>query len=89
MREARRLARKKILLLEDRYDNAFERVLTRLIDKTLNWMENPDTPTPYRFRSSEEWKTLFRQLELRLVAIESMRTTPVLETRQLLFVLKP
>ena len=89
LREARRLARKKILLLEDRYDNACERVITRLIDKTLNWMENPDTPTPYRFRSSEEWKALFQQLELRLVAIENMRTTPVLETRQLLFVLKP
>jgi SAM-dependent methyltransferase len=89
LREARRLARKKILLLEDRYDNAFERVIVRLLDKTLNWLENPSTPTPYRFRSTEGWKTLFRQLELRLVSIESVRTTPVLETRQLLFVLEP
>jgi ubiquinone/menaquinone biosynthesis C-methylase UbiE len=89
LREARRLARKKILLLEDRYDNAFERMITRLVDKALNWMENPDTPTPYRFRSSEDWKTLFRQLELRLVSTERVRTTPVLETRQILFVLKP
>jgi len=89
LREARRVAKKKILLLEDRYDNACERVVTRLVDKTLNWMENPDTPTPYRFRSSEEWKALFRQLQLGLVRTETMRTTPVLETRQLLFVLKP
>lgn len=89
LREARRLAREKILLLEDRYDNAWERVITRLADKTLNWMENPDTPTPCRFRSSEEWQALFRHLELRLVATETMRTTPVMETRQLLFVLKP
>jgi ubiquinone/menaquinone biosynthesis C-methylase UbiE len=89
LREAGRLARKKILLLEDRYDHLLEQVVARLADKFLNRLENPNVPVPYRFRSSEEWKELFRELDLELLAMEMVRTTPVLETRQVLFVLKP
>lgn len=87
--EARRLARKKILLLEDSYDTAVERVITRVVDGFLNRLEDPRILLPYRFRSSKEWKALFTEFKMSLVATVRVRTTPILSTRQILFVLKP
>jgi ubiquinone/menaquinone biosynthesis C-methylase UbiE len=89
LEEARRLARRRIVLLEDSYDHLLERVVIRAVDKTLNWLENPAVPVPYRFRPSWEWKELFGRLGLRLSAWKRIRTTPILETRQVLFVLEP
>jgi len=87
--EAKRLARKRILVLEDGFDTLFERVTIRAVDRILNFLENPRIPVPYRFRPTEDWKRLFESMGLRLRAMDSIRTTPILETRQVLFVLEP
>jgi ubiquinone/menaquinone biosynthesis C-methylase UbiE len=89
LREAQRVARKRILLLEDSYDHRTERFVTRVVDKLLNWLEDPRIPVPYRFRSSEDWTTLFSTFGMTLSVMERIRTTPLLNTRQILFVLKP
>ncbi len=89
LEEARRLARKRILLLEDSYDNFLERLTMRMVDRVLNRIENPAIPVPCRFRPSWEWERLFARLGLRLSASKRLRTTPILETRQILFVLEP
>lgn len=89
LEEARRLARKRILLLEDSYDNFLERVTMRMVDRVLNRIENPAIPVPCQFRPSWEWERLFVRLGLRLSASKRLRTTPILETRQILFVLEP
>jgi SAM-dependent methyltransferase len=89
LKEAQRLARNKILLLEDSYENRAERLSIRLVDRVLNWLEDPRIEVPYRFRSIEQWKRLFAELGLDLASVESMRTTPLLHTRQRLFVLAP
>ena len=88
LEEARRIARKRILLLEDSYDNLFERISMRLVDRALNRLEDARIPVPCRFRPSWEWKLLFERLGLRLAAVKRVRTTPILETRQILFVLE-
>lgn len=87
--EARRIARRRILVLEDAYDHLIERSLTRVVDRLLNRIENPSIPLPLRFRPLHEWQRLFADLGLRVEAVRTVRTTPILETRQRLFVLRP
>jgi ubiquinone/menaquinone biosynthesis C-methylase UbiE len=85
--EARRIARRRILVLEDAYDHALERLLTRAVDRLLNRIENPSIPLPLRFRPADEWQRLFADLGLRVETVRTVRTTPILETRQRFFVL--
>ncbi len=87
--EAKRLARRRILLLEDGYDHPLERAAARVIDRALNHLENPAVPTPCRFRSSGEWRRLFLEMAMPLHVARTVRTTPILENRQVLFVLSP
>ena len=89
LQEARRLARKRILVLEDRYDHTAERVLTRAVDRLLNRWEHVAIPTPCRFRSSDEWQQVFRECGMAVKTLRPLHTTPILETRQLLFALHP
>jgi len=88
LREARRLTRGRILLLEDSFDTLFDRAAIRIVDKLLNYIENPAIPVPYRFRPSWDWKSLFGELGLTMTKMERLRTTPILKTRQILFVLE-
>lgn len=85
--EARRVARKRILVLEDAYEHALERWITRSVDRLLNRIENPEIPVPLRFRPADEWQRLFEDSGLRVETVRTVRTTPIFETRQRLFVL--
>jgi ubiquinone/menaquinone biosynthesis C-methylase UbiE len=87
--EARRVARRQILVLEDAYEHVLERWLTRAVDRLLNRIENPSIPVPLRFRPAHEWQRQFTDLGLRVETVRTVRTTPILETRQRLFVLCP
>lgn len=87
--EARRVARRQVLVLEDAYEHILERWLTRWVDRLLNRIENPDIPLPLQFRPVREWQRLFADLGLRVDVARTVRTTPMLETRQHLFVLRP
>ena len=89
LRAALRLARKRIFVLEDRYDHAAERLWTRCLDRLLNGLEHAGVPTPCRFRSSAEWQRVFCELGMETTAMRPLHTTPLVENRQLLFVLHP
>src|SRR5882724_9087641 len=89
LREAKRLARRRILLLEEGYEHALERVKARIIDRVLNHLENPAVPTPYRFRTNGEWRRLFNDMAMPIQVARTVRTTPIIESRQVLFVLAP
>lgn len=88
LEEARRVTRSRILLLEDSFDTARDRLAIRVVDPVLNWLENPRIKIPYRFRPTAEWLALFQEMGLRLAAMKRIRTTPILRTRQVLFVLE-
>lgn len=88
LQEARRLARGRILLLEESYDSALDRVAVKTVDRFLNRLENPQASLPDLFRSSSEWKSLFDQLGFKLAETRRMRTTPLLRTRQVLYLLE-
>jgi len=88
IREARRLARSRVIVLEDRYDTPFQRASIRTLDPILNRFEDPRIPVPLRFRPTAEWIEVFRGLGFRPAAVRRIRTTPVLRTSQVLFVLE-
>jgi ubiquinone/menaquinone biosynthesis C-methylase UbiE len=87
--EARRVARRQILVLEDAYEHLLERQLTRWVDRVLNRLEDPRIPVPLHFRTAAAWQRLFTESGLFVDAMRTVRTTPILETRQRLFVLRP
>ncbi len=88
LREARRLARKRVIVLEDAYDTPFQRAAIRLLDRALNGLENPRIRVPLLFRPTGEWIGLFARMGLRAAAFRRIRTTPILRTPQVLFVLE-
>ncbi len=88
LEEARRLSRKRILLIEDGFDTPFERLAIRILDPLLNWLENPRIEVPRRFRPTAEWLAIFERMGLKVSAVKRIRTTPILRTRQVLFVLE-
>ena len=88
LREAARLARSRVIVLEDAYDTAFERWSIRLLDPILNRLEDSRIPTPLRFRPTAAWIELFGRLGLRTAAAKRIRTTPVLRTAQVMFILE-
>ena len=89
LREARRLARSRVIVLEDRFDTPFERWSIRKLDRILNRLEDPRIPVPLRFRPTASWIEAFDALGLRTAAVRRIRTTPVLRTAQVMFVLEP
>lgn len=86
--EAKRITRKKILILEDCYNHPLQRMAIRAIDACLNWVENPAISVPYKFRPTREWKQAFKNMSLTSLGEKYVRTTPILRTPQVAFELK-
>lgn len=89
LQEARRLARKQVLLLEEGYDTTMDRILLRTIDKVLNRTDAGTQISRALFRPSADWSKLFENLGFEIAEVKWMRTTPLFRTRQVLFVLRP
>jgi len=86
--EAARLARARVIVLEDAFDTPFQRAAIRFLDPILNRLEDARIPVPLRFRPAAEWLDAFRRLGLRPGAVRRIRTTPLLRTAQVLFALE-
>ncbi|MEK7433753.1 MAG: methyltransferase domain-containing protein [Cyanobacteriota bacterium] len=66
LKEAVRLAKNNILLLEDVPRNNLERNLMKLIDFIGNKWVSKDIPIPFNFYSDEIWQSLFIKYKLKL-----------------------
>ena len=88
LRECLRVARHRVLLLEDVYQNAVELLLL----KTLDWIGNrpisPAMALPFRFKSESEWRSLFGALGVQLSDTRPVRPIPWRPSRHRLFVLE-
>lgn len=69
--EAARLARRRLIVIEDTPMNRLDHVCNVFWDKVLNLRHG--VPTPCTFRSAEEWQTIFMEHELEPVAVETYR----------------
>ena len=65
--EAKRVG-KKIIIIEDIYDNKLQQYLTYTVDSLINFefLEHP-----HNNRTDEEWQNLFKRLELKLIYTEN------------------
>ncbi len=87
LRESLRVARRRVIVMEDVYRNAFEHALLKGLDWFGNRAISWDMSLPFRFRSEDEWLAMFADLGLRVAAIVSVRPLPWRPSRHRLFVL--
>ena len=65
LKEAKRVSRKSIIIMEDVYCNYFEKLMTFLHDYISNKRKGVDCP--YYFHNKGEWKTIFEKLGLKII----------------------
>ncbi len=65
LKEAKRVSRKRIIIMEDVYNNYFEKITTFLHDYISNKRKGVDCP--YYFHNKDEWKSIFKKLGLKIV----------------------
>jgi ubiquinone/menaquinone biosynthesis C-methylase UbiE len=87
VQEARRIARRRVLILEDTPTSRLDRIMNIAWDWVLNLRHG--IPTPFTFRTVEGWSRLFRRIGLRVRATDTYRAKwPTLMTyHHTLFVL--
>lgn len=66
LKEAIRLAKNKILLLEDVPRNKIERKMMEFVDYVGNRMVSKEIPVPFNFYDDQKWKELFKKYNLKL-----------------------
>jgi len=64
LKEAKRVSRKRIIIMEDVYNNYFEKLMTFLHDYISNKRKGVDCP--YYFHNKQEWKDIFDKLGLKI-----------------------
>lgn len=65
LKEAKRVSRRSIIIMEDVYYNFFEKMMTFLHDYISNKRKGIDCP--YYFHNKDEWKSIFKKLGLEIV----------------------
>lgn len=64
LKEAKRVSRRIIIVMEDVYNNYFEKLMTFLHDYISNKRKGVDCP--YYFHNKSEWKEIFKNLGLKI-----------------------
>lgn len=85
--ECRRVARNRVLVAEDVFNNYFEKLITILLDKS-NWFLAHDMPIPCTFRKEQDWIKLFEKLRFKKIKKFVVRPNSARPTRHRLFVLE-
>lgn len=65
LKEAKRVSKKTIIIMEDVYNNYFEKMMTFLHDYISNKRKGVDCP--YYFHNKKEWQEIFSKLGLKIV----------------------
>lgn len=89
LREAVRVARKRVIVIEDTPASTWDWGMNKLFDWVLNIRHR--IPTPFTFRSASGWREEFSRQNIGLIAAESFRSVwPSFGLyRQTMFVLSP
>lgn len=77
--EAVRVARRRLIVLEDTPVTALDRAFNRAWDRLLNVRHG--VPTPFTFRRTDDWTTAFKERDLSIVHVGTYRPMwPTLKT---------
>lgn len=88
LREACRVGKQYIILLEDLYTSQFTLLMTKAHDICVNKLIYPTMPCPLTFRTRDGWKAVFDSMGLRLTAEERIASLPISLQNQVLFKLE-
>ncbi len=69
--EACRIARRRLVIMEDTPRSRLDRALNTAWDWALNWRHG--VPTPFTFRSPDGWQAVFKEHDLSIVHTETYR----------------
>ena len=64
LKEAKRVSKKRMIIMEDVYDNKFEKLMTFMHDYISNKRKGVDCP--YYFHNKQEWEKIFKNLKLKI-----------------------
>jgi len=87
LKEALRVARRRVILFEDVYDNYFELWLLKIMDWLGNRTVSAHIPLPFAFKPEAEWKKVFSESDVNLIAVKTIRPLFFLPTRHRGFVI--
>jgi len=69
--EATRIARTRVIVLEDTPRTRIDLAFNKAWDRVLNLRHH--VPTPFTFRSADEWVDVFKEHDLSMVRVETYR----------------
>lgn len=87
LRECIRVARRRVIVFEDVYDNLFEFHLLKIMDWIGNRSLSAEMHLPFTFKTEAEWRVIFNDFGMELVSVEIIRPLPFLLTRHRGFIL--
>ena len=73
LQEGLRVANKRLIVLEDVYRNQSELKLLKILDWYGNILISKDMSFPFNFKTEDEWKSIFKSLDTKLITVESIR----------------
>lgn len=77
LREMIRVSKKKLLIVEDVFNNRIEQLFLRFFDFIENRTFSSKMPIPYNFHSLIQWKEIFQQYNLKLVCSIQFHSLPL------------
>lgn len=90
LREAKRLSRDRIIVLEDTYASFFDKIFLFFWDILTNlpsfFVKPFGEKMPFHFKKISEWEKIFQELQLKIVFLKEFPKNKLI--RQVLFVLK-
>ena len=86
LRESIRVARKRVIIFEDVYENRLELGFLKIFDWLGNRTVSASIPLPFTFKPEAEWKRIFHDLDAKLVSANPIRPLFFLPTRHRGFV---
>lgn len=88
LKECIRVARQRVIVFEDVYDNRFELGMLKALDWLGNRTVSAEIPLPFTFKPETEWKKIFAELGTKLVSVETIRPLFFLPSRHKGFILE-
>ncbi len=87
LQECIRVTKKRIVILEDVYENRFELQITKLLDYIGNRFSSLSIDIPLNFKKKSEWLDLFKRLGVDGVKSKEIKLYKFRPTRHELFIL--
>lgn len=89
LKEIVRTTKGKITIIEEIYNNTFEKYLVYANDWIANRLESPDVTIPFHFHTDREWKQIFKEVGCKLLLEKKVSQLPLwFLTQEKMYVIK-